>query len=112
VADAAESIGVLQFAVDAVVQQQQAIANNIANLNTPGYQASQVTFASSLANALAHGGTASVQTVPEGLSSGSNGNNVSLPTEMTLMQENNLQNQTVVNALDDQFALLSHAITG
>jgi hypothetical protein len=37
---------------------------------------------------------------------------VSLPTEMTLMQENDLQNQTVVNALDDQFALLSDAITG
>ena len=43
---------------------------------------------------------------------GRNGNNVSLPTEMTLMQENDLQNQTVVNALDDQFALLSDAITG
>ena len=37
---------------------------------------------------------------------------VSLPTEMTLMQENDLQNQTVVNGLDDQFALLSDAITG
>jgi hypothetical protein len=28
------------------------------------------------------------------------------------MQENDLQNQTDVNALDDQFALLSDAITG
>jgi flagellar basal-body rod protein FlgB len=111
-ADAAESIGILQFALDGVVGQQQTIANNIANLNTPGFQADQVTFASSLADALANGGVATAQAVPEGLSPGSNGNNVSLPTEMTLMQENNLQNQTVVNALNDQFHLLSDAITG
>jgi flagellar basal-body rod protein FlgB len=110
--EATQSIGILQFALDSIVEQQQTIANNIANEDTPGYQADQVTFASSLSNALASGGEATAQSVPEGLSSGTNGNNVSLPTEMTLMQENNLQNQTVVNALDDQFALLSDAITG
>src|SRR5580692_2660599 len=106
--DATQSIGILQFALDGIVEQQ----HNIANEDTPGYQANQVTFESSLSNALANGGEATAESVPEGLSSGSNGNNVSLPTEMTLMQENNLQNQTVVNALDDQFALLSDAITG
>jgi flagellar basal-body rod protein FlgB len=110
--DATQSIGILQFALDGIVEQQQTIANNIANEDTPDYQANQVTFESSLANALANGGEATAESVPEGLSSGSNGNNVSLPTEMTLMQENDLQNQTVVNALDDQFALLSDAITG
>ncbi len=112
VADATEAIGVLQFALDAVVNQQQTIANNIANANTPGFQADQVTFESSLANALQDGGSASATVVPEGLASGANGNNVSLPTEMTLMQENNLQNQTVVNALNAQFSVLSNAITG
>ncbi len=111
-ADATEAIGVLQFALDSVVQQQQVIANNIANVNTPGFQADQVTFESSLANALANGGSASSAIVPEGLASGTNGNNVSLPTEMTLMQENDLQNQAVVNGLNDQFAILQNAITG
>jgi len=111
-ADAAESIGILQFSLDSLVQQQQAIANNIANVNTPGYQASQVTFASSLEAAMANGGTATARTVPEGLSSASDGNNVSLATEMTLMQENSLQSQTVDNALSDQFTVLSDAITG
>jgi flagellar basal-body rod protein FlgB len=111
-ADATESIGILQFALDSVTAQQQTIANNISNVDTPGFQADQVTFESSLADALANGGQASAQSVPEGLSSGSNGNNVSLSTEMTLMQENDLENQTVVNALDDQFAVLSDAITG
>jgi flagellar basal-body rod protein FlgB len=110
-ADAAESIGILQFALDAVVDQQQVIANNISNQDTPNFQADQVSFQSSLAQALQDGGSASVETTPEGLASGTNGNNVSLPTEMTLMQENNLENQTVDNALSAQFAVLSDAIT-
>ena len=109
--DATQSIGILQFALDGIVEQQQTIANNIANVDTPGYQADQVTFQSSLANAVANGGEATAQSVPEGLSSGSNGNNVSLPTEMTLMQENDLENQTVDNALSGQFSILSDAIT-
>jgi flagellar basal-body rod protein FlgB len=111
VADATESIGILQFALDAVVDQQQTIANNISNQDTPNYQADEVTFESSLAQALESGGTATVQDSPEGLASGSNGNNVSLPTEMTFMQENDLENQTVDNALSGQFAILSDAIT-
>jgi flagellar basal-body rod protein FlgB len=111
VADAAESIGILQFALDAVVDQQQTIANNISNQDTPNFQANDVTFESSLAEALQTGGTATVQTSPEGLASGTNGNNVSLPTEMTFMQENDLENQTVDNALSSQFAILSDAIT-
>ncbi len=111
-ADAAQAIGILQFALDSVVDQQQVIANNIANNDTPGYQADEVTFEQSLATALSQGGNATMQDVPEGLPSGSNGNNVSLPTEMTLMQENDLENQTVVNALNDQFTVLSDAITG
>ena len=110
-ADATESIGILQFALDAVVDQQQTIANNISNQDTPDFQADQVTFESSLAEALQDGGVANVVTSPEGLESGTNGNNVSLPTEMTLMQENDLENQTVDNALSGQFAILSDAIS-
>jgi flagellar basal-body rod protein FlgB len=111
VADATEAIGLLQFSLDAVVNQQQVIANNIANENTPNFQASQVTFESSLTQALQDGGSASVITSPEGLESGTNGNNVSLSTETTLMQENNLENQAVDNALSSQFAFLSDAIS-
>jgi flagellar basal-body rod protein FlgB len=111
VADAAQSIGILNFALDSVVDQQQVIANNIANEDTPGYQANGVSFESSLATALQGGGTASVTTSPEGLPSGTNGNNVSIASEMTAMQENNLENQTVDNALSGQFAFLSDAMT-
>ncbi|HUZ42018.1 MAG TPA: flagellar basal body protein [Acidimicrobiales bacterium] len=110
-ADATDSIGILQFALDAVVNQQQVIANNIANQDTPGFQASQVSFQSSLAQALSQGGNAVTTVTPENLASGANGNNVSMPTEMTLLQENNLENMTVANSLSAQFAIISAAIT-
>jgi flagellar basal-body rod protein FlgB len=110
-AGATEAIGILQFALDAVVQQQQVIANNIANQDTGGYQANQVTFESSLAQALQSGGSASAQVTPEGLPSGVNGNNVSLSNEMTSMVANNLANQTIDNALSGQFTMLSNAMS-
>jgi flagellar basal-body rod protein FlgB len=44
VADAVEAVNVLNFALDAIQQRQQVIANNIANENTPGYQAQVVTL--------------------------------------------------------------------
>ena len=69
-ANAAESIGILQFALDGVVDQQQVIANNIANQDTPGFQASEVSFESSLAQALGGTGSASVTDVARGSSVG------------------------------------------
>lgn len=109
-ASAVESIGILQFALDATVHQQQVIANNISNLNTPNFQAQKVSFQSSLANALSQGGTVSDVTSAEGLAPGVNGNNVSLPVETTLLMKNNLENQTLDNALTGQFTIMSDAI--
>lgn len=110
-ANVTESIGILQFALDATVHQQQVIANNIANLNTPGFQADKVSFQKSLAQALASGGIAAERTSPEGLLSGVNGNNVSLPVETTLLMQNNLENRTLDNALSSQFMIVSDALT-
>lgn len=109
-ASVTESIGILQFALNSTVSQQQVIANNISNLNTPNFQADKLSFESSLAQALGQGGIATSQTVPEGLASATNGNNVSLPTETTLMMKNNLENQTLDNAISGQFNILSNAM--
>ena|SRR5271157_3402391 len=111
-ADAVEAINVLNFALDAIQQRQQVIANNITNENTPGFQAQVVTFEKSLADAVADGGTASATITPEGLASGANGNNVSLPAELALETQTNLENQSVANSLSSQFAILSSAVSG
>ncbi len=110
--DAIQSINVLNFALDAIQQRQQVVSNNIANQETPGYQANVVDFESSLANVEGEGGTASATTVPEGLTSGTNGNNVSLTAELSLEAQTNLENQSVANSLTSEFSMLSTAITG
>jgi flagellar basal-body rod protein FlgB len=112
VADAVQAISVLNFALDSIQARSQVIANNIANQNTPGFQANVVTFEGSLANALGDGGTASAQVVPEGLPSASDHNNVDLSAEMSLLSQTNLENQSVVDSLNAQFSTLSTAITG
>ena len=71
-----------------------------------------VTFESSLANTVADGGTAVATVSPEGLPSGTDGNNVSLPAELALESQTNLENQSVADSLNSQFAILSTAVTG
>jgi flagellar basal-body rod protein FlgB len=112
VADAVETINVLNFAINAIQDRQNVIANNIANVDTPGYQANVVNFENSLASAVSLGGNADTTLLPEGLASGTNGNNVSLPAELSLETETNLENQSVANSLSSEFATLSSAITG
>ena len=111
-ADAIEAINVLNFALDGIQQRQQVIANNITNENTPDYQAKVVTFETSLADAVANGGTAVATVTPEGLPSGTNGNNVSLPAELALETQTNLDNHSFANSLSSEFATLSTAVSG
>ncbi|MCU1488824.1 MAG: flagellar basal body rod protein [Acidimicrobiaceae bacterium] len=111
-ADAVQAINLLNFALDSIQQRQQVIANNISNQETPGFQASVVTFENSLASAIQNGGTASSASVPEGLQSGTNGNNVSLPAELSLESQTNLENQSVANSISGEFTSLQTAITG
>jgi flagellar basal-body rod protein FlgB len=111
-ADAIQSINILNFALDSIEQRQQTISNNVANQDTPGYQANVVDFENSLATAIQQGGNASATTVSEGLASGSNGNNVSLTAELSLEAQTNLEDQSVANSLTAEFSMLSTAITG
>lgn len=111
-ADAVQAISILNFALDSIQGREQVIANNIANQDTPGFKANVLTFEGSLAGALANGGTAVASVQPEGLPAATNGNNVSLPAEMTLLSQTNLENQSVANSLTSQFTTLATAITG
>jgi flagellar basal-body rod protein FlgB len=94
--------------------EQQAVANNIANVNTPGYQAEDVNFESSLAQAISDGDPSQMQitTTPSTDPSQQNGNNVNLANEMVESQKANMQFQTMVDAMNAKFQLLSTAING
>jgi flagellar basal-body rod protein FlgB len=101
------TVQALGFALDGLTSQQQALANNISNQDTPGFTASQVDFASSLQSALANpgGGTASVTVTPSSDPAGANGNNVNITTQMTDAQQNSLQYQSVIEALTNTFTM-------
>lgn len=94
--------------------QQQAVANNVANINTPGYKAQDVNFESSLASAVAAGDPSAMQvtTTTSTAASDQTGNNVDLASQMVAEQKAGMQFQTMVDALNAKFQLLNVAING
>lgn len=103
------TVGILQFALNGVTAQESAIAGNLANDQTPGYRAEQVTFQASLAAALANGGTASVTETTSDAPVATDGNNVDLTTQVVGAEEAVLQFQTLTESMNDQFALIQEA---
>jgi flagellar basal-body rod protein FlgB len=104
----------LQASIQGLDVRAAAIKNNIANVETPGYQSQVVSFEDSLRTALAGGdpeaATASMSysTAPTRL----NGNNVSIDNEMTDLTQTELRQQLAIAALNAKYKLLRTAITG
>lgn len=107
-------VGVLQFAVDGLAQQQQTIANNLANNDTPGFTAQDVDFQSSLQQALDSntGGTASVTVATDPATPATDGNNVDTSQQLVSAQQTTLEYQTTVEMLNAQFRLVAGASGG
>lgn len=94
--------------------EQQAVANNVANVDTPGYKAQDVNFESSLAQAISAGDPSQMQitTTASDAPADQTGNNVSLSAEMVEEQKAGMQFQTMIDAMNAKFQLLSVAING
>ncbi len=102
----------LHVAVNGLDARQQAIAANIANVETSGYLAEEVDFEASLRQALA-GGDATDAVVSHTHSLAPtrlNGNNVNVDFELLASSENVLRQKLVVQALNNKYALLRTAI--
>ena len=104
----------LHMAINGLDARQKAIAGNVANLETPGYLARQVSFEDSLRSALAQGEPTNVSmTVSESIAATRlNGNNVNIDFELLAEKENVLRQRLVVQALNSKYALLRTSITG
>ncbi|MDQ4007466.1 MAG: flagellar basal body rod protein FlgB [Actinomycetota bacterium] len=107
----------LRTALDGLSQRQRVTADNIANIDTPGFRAATVDFESSLQAALADGSLASGDTVgaTTGLTTtpvGPNGNNVDLQTETMTAMRSVFQYQLMTRAVDDRYSLVETAIGG
>ena len=107
-------VGILQFAIDGVTASQNAVANNIANDNTPGYTDTEVSFQSSLEHALDLPGTnnAQITTAASTAPKATDGNNVKLADELDEAEQDTLHYQTISESLNAQFRLIAGASGG
>ena len=102
----------LAAALHGLSTRQKAIANNVANVETPGFTASQVNFESSLSQAISNGDptTTVTSTSPTADPAGPNGNNVNIDDQTLALSQTNLQFQTMIEGLNAKYAQLRAAI--
>ena len=99
-------------ALNGLAARQRVIANNVANVETPGFIAGKVSFEDSLRAAISGGdaGATSVSTVRSTDPVNQNGNNVSLDNEVVSLTDTDLRYQLMVQAMNQKFGLLRTAI--
>ncbi len=123
------AIQAAQNALNGLTKKQEVISQNLANIDTPGYQAQAVDFETTLTNALkgkgrlhmiksdpAHMDTASKQSdviqinSRKGGTERADGNNVDIDTELVDMTETVVNYQAMVQTIAKKFALLKQII--
>jgi flagellar basal-body rod protein FlgB len=101
----------INSALDGLALRQRVIANNVANIQTPGFLAGRVAFEDSLATAVRDGSGAVTPTVARSLEpTRPDGNNVNLDTETLLNVDTNLRYQLATQAADQEFSELRIAM--
>jgi flagellar basal-body rod protein FlgB len=101
----------MNSALDALALRQRVIADNVANIHTPGYLAGRVSFEESLADAVRGGTGVGATRVDRSLEpTRENGNNVNLDTETLLNVDTNLRYQLATQAIDGTFSRLRTAM--
>ena len=108
-------------ALDATALRQEALAGNIANLETPGYKRVDIapSFSAELSRACAAQDGSQISALKPQLSvdtaapgSGPDGNNVSLENELIKMNQNTLTHTLETQLVTDELMKLKMAITG
>ena len=103
----------LHASLTGLQQRQRVTADNIANVQTPGFLAGRVDFESTLKSEIANGESPVVgqSSVTRSLDpTRTDGNNVNLDTETVMQTETGLRYQLALNALDGKYALLRSAL--
>jgi flagellar basal-body rod protein FlgB len=128
-------LGIEPDALKVYSQRAEVLAANLANADTPGYQARDIDFRAALAAAGSPGGTLTpVTTSPQGVTGGSaaggglsteqflkyriplapalDGNTVDSQMEESQFAQNTVRFQATLTFLNNRFSELSTAITG
>jgi len=126
-----QRINVLEKALDGAMLRQKVIANNLANVDTPGYKAMEVIFEEQLKNSMKEAGSeynlktthprhlqipniSSFQVginVAEGYTFRNDGNSVDIDREMARLSKNVVYYNAVSTSMSEEFKLLRMAIT-
>ncbi len=124
--NAFDYINVLDKAADASWLRNETIANNIANVDTPGYKREDITFESELSKALKHSNYESMDSKVKNLTNRDleartykdysgysyrlDGNNVDIETENTMLAKNQLMYEGLLNSISQEFSNLQTAM--
>ncbi len=126
------SISILRKALDAAWLRNQAISNNISNVDTPNYKAYRVKFEDMLKDAVENRSIQGYRTnkkhIPVGggrldnvkpvvsrvnnTSTREDGNNVDIDTEMANLVKNNIMYQALADQISGKFERLKNVING
>lgn len=115
-------VNVLDKAADASWMRQEAISNNIANVNTPGYKRQDVAFEDSLQEAISNSRYRSTDekvanlskadlrirsyTDSSGFSYRLDGNNVDIDAENAALARNQLKYNALVDSINHEFSMI------
>ena len=120
--NASDYINVLNRAADAAWQRNEAISNNIANVDTPGYKRQDVAFESVLQQALGNNRYQSMDDKVANVNLSRlrgrayvdyanysyrlDGNNVDIENENVMLAENQLKYQGLISSINQEFTNL------
>ena len=104
-------------ALGSAEQNHRVISQNIANVNTPGFKTREIAFDDFLRQIEKSEATRSMMNelpvkLARGLETRSDGNNVDVDKQLTLLKKNNLMFQTYSHLLASKMAMLRQATTG
>jgi flagellar basal-body rod protein FlgB len=114
----------LRAAMSGLVARQRAIANNVANVDTPNFKASEVRFEDVLKGAIGSGSpgsppdqtslnaAASQSSLIDGTTLRADGNNVDIEREMASLGETNLTYSAITQIMTTRLGILRSVIKG
>lgn len=105
------SASALGSALDGLAARQRATADNIANINTPGYLASRVDFEDALRSAVGSGSGVAGTTLSHSVApTREDGNNVNLDAETLSNVDTQLRYQLLTQAMNGKLTSISAAL--
>jgi flagellar basal-body rod protein FlgB len=106
----------LHSALDGLAYRQRVAADDIANIDTPGFTGHKVEFEDSLRSAVADGSVTDGGVTPsvalDTRQAGADGNNVDLASETMTAMQATFSYQLLSRAMGDRYSMITTAIGG